>query len=122
MRDDWCDWSDWCNWVKGINLEGTTMQEARKDDQFKTRLDLIPPEVILELGKVLTFGATKYDANNWQKLPDFEDRYYAAALRHLMAWRLGQNFDEESKLLHLSHALCCVAFLIWKVFHPEGKN
>ena len=76
----------------------------------------------MELGKVLTYGALKYSPNNWQNLDDFNNRYYAAALRHLMAWRSGQNFDEESSLLHLSHALCCLAFLTWKVFHPGGKN
>lgn len=94
---------------------------GRKDDKLKTRLDLIPPEVIMEMGKVLTFGALKYSANNWQKLPDFNDRYYAAALRHLMAWRSGETFDQESGLLHLSHALTCLAFLTWKVFHSEEK-
>lgn len=40
--------------------------EGRKDDGGKNRLDLIPPEVILALGQVMTYGAGKYGANNWQ--------------------------------------------------------
>ena len=97
-------------------------QIGHKDDDHKIRLDLIPPEVIMEIGKVLTFGAIKYAPNNWQQLPNFNRRYYAAALRHLMAWRMGEDFDKESGLLHLSHALTCLAFLTWKAYHSEEKN
>ena len=39
---------------------------GRKDDGGKNRLDLIPPQVILALGQVMTYGAGKYGANNWQ--------------------------------------------------------
>lgn len=49
---------------------------GRKDDNGKNRLDLIPPEVILALGQVMTYGAGKYGANNWQGVET--DRYYAA--------------------------------------------
>ena len=56
---------------------------GHKDDQEKNRLDLIEPEFIEGVGKVLTFGADKYEPNNWQKVEDAENRYYAAAMRHL---------------------------------------
>lgn len=87
---------------------------GRKDDRGKLRMDLIPPEVMEALAEVLGYGAQKYAPNNWQRLTDFEDRYYAAALRHLMAWRKGTGLDSESGLSHLSHALCCLAFLVWR--------
>lgn len=35
----------------------------------------------------------------------------AAAMRHLAAWRDGEQLDEESGLPHLAHALCCIVFL-----------
>ena len=91
---------------------------GRKDDQEKNRLDLIEPEFIEGVGKVLTFGANKYEPNNWQKVEDAEDRYYAAALRHLIAWRKGEKTDPESGLSHLDHVACNIMFL--KHFEREA--
>lgn len=82
-----------------------------KYDQGKSRVDLIPPDFIIELGNVLKHGAEKYAPNDWQTLPYAEDRYYAAALRHLLAYRKGEKVDKESGLSHLSHAACNLAFL-----------
>ena len=85
---------------------------GRKNDQGKNRLDLIEPQFIEGVGEVLTFGAQKYEPNNWQNVEDPEDRYYAAALRHLMAWRKGETTDEESGLSHLKHAATNLMFLL----------
>lgn len=85
---------------------------GRKNDQDKNRLDLIEPQFIEAVGEVLTFGAKKYEPNNWQKVEDAEDRYYAAALRHLLAWRKGETIDEESGLSHLAHAATNMMFLL----------
>ena len=84
---------------------------GHKDDQEKNRLDLIEPEFIEGVGKVLTFGADKYEPNNWQKVEDAENRYYAAAMRHLMAWRKGEKTDPESGISHLFHVACNIMFL-----------
>lgn len=84
---------------------------GQKDDKEKNRLDLIEPEFIEGVGKVLTFGANKYEPNNWQKVDDAEDRYYAAALRHLIAWRRGEKTDPESGISHLDHVACNIMFL-----------
>ncbi len=96
------------NLAKSATLVSTA---GRKDDQEKNRLDLIEPEFIEGVGKVLTFGANKYEPNNWQKVEDAEDRYYAAALRHLIAWRKGEKTDPESGLSHLYHVACNIMFL-----------
>lgn len=82
-----------------------------KNDQEKNRLDLIEPEFIESVGAVLTFGAKKYEPNNWQKVEDAKNRYYAAAMRHLLAWRKGEKTDPESGLSHLDHLACNVMFL-----------
>lgn len=91
-----------------------------KNDEGKNRLDLIEPEFIEGVGEVLTFGAEKYEPNNWQKVENPEDRYYAAALRHLMAYRKGSKPDPESGLSHLKHAATNIMFLMH--FEREDKE
>jgi len=84
-----------------------------KLDTGKIRLDLIPTELIEGVGKVLTFGAEKYTENGWKDVPGAEPRYYAALLRHLVAYRKGERIDPESGLSHLEHAACNIAFLLY---------
>ncbi len=85
---------------------------GKKFDQKKPRMDLIPSVALYELAKVLTFGADKYGDNNWKDGIEFS-RLYAAALRHLLAYKSGETIDPESKISHLSHALCNISFLVW---------
>ncbi len=86
--------------------------EGRKDDAEKLRFDLVPPSALAEIVKVLNFGAAKYDDHNWEKVPNLDARYYAAAQRHLTAWRKGELVDVDSGLPHLAHAGCCLLFLL----------
>jgi hypothetical protein len=90
---------------------------GKKHDGGKVRMDLIPPEVLLSLGKVLTYGAEKYAPNNWQMVES--DRYVAAFLRHYVAWRKGEKIDMESGLMHLEHMLANVSFLLYKEMNDE---
>ncbi len=82
-----------------------------KHDNGKPRLDLIPGEVLWQLGQVLEHGARKYEDNNWMRGAEY-GRYYGAAMRHLAAWSGGQDTDPDSGLPHLAHALCSISFLI----------
>lgn len=97
-----------------MNYSNNIQQKTQgmKNDEGKNRLDLIEPRFIEGVGEVLTFGAKKYEPNNWQKVEDAENRYYAAALRHLMAWRRGEKIDLESGLSHLKHAATNIMFLL----------
>lgn len=90
----------------------------RKYDQGKLRYDLMPAKVLEQVVDVLTYGANKYTtkdsdgADNWHKCPDPNNRYYAAALRHIQAWRQGELLDKESGKPHLAHAICCLTFIL----------
>lgn len=86
--------------------------EGRKDDQGKTRWDLVQPLALEEYARVLTHGAKKYAPDNWREVPDAKRRYFAAALRHLWAWWKGEPIDPESGCHHLAHAMCCLTFLL----------
>jgi hypothetical protein len=90
-----------------------------KFDVDKDRWDLLPLGPIREIVRVLTHGARKYAPMNWQHVGDFEDRYYAALMRHLYAWRTGEAIDPESGFHHLSHAACNIIFLLWRSLATE---
>ena len=81
-----------------------------KYDSEKPKMNLLPPKAIVEISKVLTFGAEKYDAENWRKLDDLQNRYTAGALRHIFAHMDGEDLDPETNLSHLAHAMCCLLF------------
>ena len=90
-----------------------------KFDGTKLRYDLLPPVAIDQLMGVMTFGAAKYGPDNWRQVDQAEDRYFAAAMRHLMAYQAARKsgkwegkFDKETKLSHLSHAFTCIGFMV----------
>ena len=64
----------------------------------------------MEVSRVLTIGAEKYDEENWRKLDNLQKRYTGATLRHLFAHMDGERLDPETNLSHLAHALCCLLF------------
>ena len=97
-------------------------EEGVKYDAGKLRYDLLPPEPVEELVKVLTYGATKYTDGGWKKVEPYKDRYLASTLRHLMAWRMGEVRDNESGLPHLAHAMCCLTFMLWKERNKEKED
>lgn len=85
-------------------------QPVKKDlkyDQDKPRMALLTggfPNALEEVGKVLTFGAQKYEAHSWQTVDNGRERYESALMRHLLAPHKGEDTDPESGLLHLTHA------------------
>ena len=86
-------------------------QEA-KADAGKLMLELIPPEALEALGRVLTHGAKKYGANKWQTIDDAKNRYRGALLRHYTAYQKNNSgTDADSGLLHIEHVLCNAMFL-----------
>ena len=87
------------------------MDNGRKQDGGKLEYGLLPPLALEETVKVLTFGAQKYERDNWQKVPDSKRRYFDAMQRHVWAWKQGEQIDEESGIHHLAHAMCCMMFL-----------
>jgi hypothetical protein len=87
--------------------------EARKsaESATKPRLELVPWAAVTEIAEVLTFGAEKYDANNWCRGARW-GRYFAALCRHIFAWWSGEEKDPETGKSHLAHAGCCLFFLM----------
>lgn len=87
--------------------------EGIKFDGEKVRYELLPPELLEQTAVVLTYGAKKYADRNWE-LGMSWSRPFGALMRHLWAWwnPLTPSIDEETGYSHLSHAACCLAFLV----------
>jgi hypothetical protein len=86
-----------------------------KYDGGKPRMDLLLsgcPNALEQVSQILTFGAEKYAAHSWQTVPQGEDRYLAALLRHLTAHGKGEVNDPESGMSHLAHAACNALFIL----------
>lgn len=85
---------------------------GRKFDGDKLQYGLVPPLALRETVKVLTFGAQKYEPDNWRRVPDGPRRYFDAAQRHIWAYKEGETIDPESGVNHLAHAVCCLMFML----------
>ena len=80
-----------------------------KADGGKPRCELLPPDAVIGIAKVLTFGAEKYEPGGWRKVG--RERYLGAAMRHLLALMNGEIIDPESGLKHADHLGCNAMFL-----------
>ena len=85
-----------------------------KYDEGKPNIALIPPEALLDIAKVFTFGAEKYGVNNWRidGANTSWSRTYGSIQRHLTAWLAGEDVDPESGESHLTHAATQIMILM----------
>lgn len=86
-------------------------QDQLKYDTGKIRYSLIPVKGLADVGKVLTFGAEKYEAESWREIED-KSRYMDALIRHVEQFRAGEIMDEESGLNHMAHVAVNALFLL----------
>ena len=97
------------------------MNEAIKDDQNKIRMDLLPPDALNEIAKVLTYGANKYGKDNWANGFDYH-RIYGALQRHLNAFWNGEDIDKDSNLSHLACAGANILILLSHTLRNIGND
>jgi len=87
-------------------------QTGRKFDQDKPHMALLPPYALEAVARVLTYGAQKYERDNWKYVPDGDYRYKNAAFRHFNEILKGNLVDEETGEHHFAHAICCMMFVL----------
>ncbi len=87
-----------------------------KLDWGKLRYSLIPVSPLKWLAKLYTNGAIKYSDGGWKEVPNGEERYLDALMRHLEAYRAGEWMDKDTKVPHLT-AVAWNAFAI--IFYKE---
>lgn len=87
------------------------LEKFTKHDGDKVRFDLLYGPFIEGVAMVMTFGAKKYDDDNWHKCNSMR-RYFSALMRHMWAWWFKrEEIDPESGLHHAFHAGCCLMML-----------
>ncbi len=79
----------------------------------------VPLELLEEAARVLEYGASKYERDNWKK-PTHWTVSYACLMRHMSAWQGGEDLDPESGRSHLGHAMCNLLQMLHQLkHHPE---
>ena len=88
----------------------------------KLRYDLVHPKAHADMVEVLTAGANKYFDRNWENGLSWTS-VLASLKRHIAAIEDGEDYDTETKLLHVAHAACNIHFLN-AFYHdfPQGDD
>jgi 5'(3')-deoxyribonucleotidase len=106
---------------KTIKMEDERGHGLRYNDG-KNRYDLIQPQSLDDMVKVLTMGANKYDDRNWENGMSWTT-VIASMKRHIAAIERGEDYDKESGLLHIAHVQCNAHFLnAYYHIYPQGDD
>ena len=80
---------------------------------------------LIAVAEVGTFGANKYSRGGWKSVPQAEERYTAALVRHLLAEEAGE-IDDETGLTHASavawNALARLKFILERRSKSNGSH
>lgn len=90
-------------------------------DGSKLRVELVPPQTIEGIAAVLSYGAKKYAANNWMRGISYM-AIIAGILRHLYRFMRGQEYDIDTGLPELYHAMCGLTFLSYYAHGPNAEQ
>jgi len=120
------DWSE--QKANKEQFEDSSGGEGVKYDKGKPSLARIPSRAAFEVGRVFKHGADKYDEtdklhdNNWREGMNWS-RLMDAALRHIYAFKQGEDIDRDSGLSHLAHAVCSLMMLEeYRSIFPQGDD
>lgn len=90
-------------------------QEALNYDEGKNPLHLLPTEALEAVATVLAkntiAGGGKYPPHNWRSGMKYS-RCSSSLLRHMFAFLRGEDYDDESNLLHIAHVAVRALFLL----------
>ena len=97
-------------------MDGQILKTGEKKDAGKARWELIPFEPIEAVARILTKGAVKYAARNWERGIMY-GRIFGAVMRHLSKWWMakltgsdGINHEDGNES-HIDHAITELMFL-----------
>lgn len=87
--------------------------------QKRAQLGALDPTALLRVAEAAGYGTEKYARYNYMRGYDWS-LSFDAMQRHLLQFWAGENYDDESGLLHLAHAgWHCLALIHFMTFHPD---
>ena len=104
------------------SLSTTKRGSGLRHNIGKNRYDLIQSQSLDDMVKVLTKGANKYADRNWENGMNWTT-IIASMKRHIAAIERGEDYDQESGLLHAAHVQCNSHFLnAYYYIYPQGDD
>ena len=113
------DFNDDLATVQTSTANQSQLKEGVKFDEGKLRFDLIPVIPLMEVARLYTIGAQKYQDRNWEKGIKWS-RIASALQRHWWKYWGGELYDQEDGQHHLSSVIWCALTLMeYERTHPE---
>jgi len=116
----------------GKKAEEPMKERASRHNTGKTQWFRLPFDCLEDVVKVMEMGSQKYpDAEvddtgrgkpNWSKDGTPYTEFAESCMRHLLAWRNGEDSDKESNLPHLAHMIAGALFLMYYQKHGLGVD
>lgn len=112
------------------------MTQTLHYSEGKSGVDQIPPDFLLELGQIYSYGAKKYARDNWKNGTDWH-QFYGSLLRHALKFWNGQEYDlcdeqcehkdadfcpNHSRRHHLAQVAWNAATLFYYEQHNKGED
>ncbi|GHU69860.1 hypothetical protein AGMMS49992_01220 [Clostridia bacterium] len=93
--------------IEGLSPDQPTVTNdaGGKQSELPYAFDMLPPQAVFALARVVAEGERKYGSDNWKKIPARQHLNHAIA--HCFAFLAGDNTDS-----HLGHAITRLAFAI----------
>lgn len=79
---------------------------------LKVPLHLVPPSATHHMAKAFEDGAKKYGPYNWRESGVSASVYIAAMMRHVDAYRDGEDVSRDALVHHLGHVMACCAIIL----------
>ena len=92
---------------------------GKRYNKGKLEWRLLPIDLIQETVRVMMYGSNKYSPNNWKRGFSYSS-VIECLQRHIDEFKIGEDFDKESGLHHLAHAMCNLVFLYF--FHKRPRK
>jgi hypothetical protein len=96
----------------GPDAEIVTNENGGRQSKVEFACHLLDGPAILELAKVLQYGATRYERDNWRLIS--QEDHINHALVHLFAYLSGDEQDD-----HLEHAFCRLMMALARKIRPD---
>jgi len=105
--------------IKGVSPTApiVTNEKGGKQSQTAYGFHLIDADAILSLAEVLQYGASRYERDNWRRIP--AEEHFNHMMIHYYAWAKGDTTDD-----HLGHFFCraMMLYAVGKVEKKEKQN